>query len=559
MRRVTCFIISTVLLMLSCTATLAQDSPAPFGNLDVITAQNANRITEITSLGVGMYGIPFWSDEQTFYFPSTAGIWKYSMSDLQHPVKLAESDAPSYPPLPNSLFQSQEIRSPTPMTESTDHRYKVSAAPGDFGGTIYLFIKDTQTNRTIKQLTADELRLRTYSGIIFRPQFVGHTLFYIYKSTLYRWRPEMNEEALIQSAGDLAFSPNGHFVIDFTLTATADSPISFKVYRLDSAPATMIYNPNYAGTDRWQSLAFSPDGLHVATGGNNGNVRIWDVPSDGSRYFDIGKPKEFNETQVVDLAYSHDGHYIGGVVTTVSGSYAFLLDAQTHAEVARINGRSYNGVTFFGSIGFHPMENVVAFGGADGTIRLWDISDLIAKKSIEVDTAWRVLHAHTDMVTAIVFSEDGNKIASASWDTTVRIWDYQTGKNSLTLNAHSDQVWTVAFNPQATLLASAGDDGAVKLWNLDTQKDVTLSQVVKKNLYSSLRMSDLAFNRDGTVLATTRINGDISLFNVATHQQITTFNGGDTIWHIAFNRAGTLLASASAGDTSVRIWGIPQQ
>jgi len=557
MRRLTRFIISTVLLLISCAATFAQDNPAPFGNLEVITAQNASRITEITGLGVGMYGIPFWSsDEQEFYFPSTAGIWKYSMSDLQHPVKVAMT----VPPYAASSVDWETIKSKTFFTYSPDKHLELYINAGETSRDIYVYVQDAQTHKLIQTLRVDKPTLRTYSGILFTPQIIGNDLYYLWRTKLYRLQLATGQqEMVIEKPNDLAFSPNGNFVIDFTLTATADSPVTFKVYRLDSVPATMIYNPYYAGTDRWQSLAFSPDDLHIATGGNNGNVRVWDMPTQGLRYFDIGKPQEYAERQTVDLAYSHDERYIAGVVTTVVGSYAFLLDAQTHAEVARINGRSYNGVAFFGSVAFHPTENVVAFGGADGSISLWDISGLIAKQKVELDAASRVLQAHTDMVTSIVFSEDGNKLASASWDKTVRIWDYQTGKNSLTLNAHNDQVWAVAFNPQATLLASASDDGAAKLWNLDTQNDVTLSQIVKENQYSSLRMSDLAFNGDGTVLATARVNGDIALFNVATHEQITTFNGGDSIWHIAFNRAGTLLASASAGDTSVRLWGIPQQ
>ncbi len=557
LRSIHCTMVVMVVLSICCTTMMAQNSTFDLDNLQVINSQNAGLIKEVASLGVGMYGIPFWSsDEQEFYFPSTAGIWQYSMSDLQHPFTVSIS----VPPLVQPTIDYENVRSKTFVTYSPDQRFAVFANGGETGGSIYLFIEDAKTHVLIQTLYADKPTFRTYSGILFIPQFYGDDLFYLSKKMLYRWNPTTGqEEMLIEKPANLAISPNGNFVINFTLTATADSPISFKVYRLEAARAMLIFNPSYSGTDRWQSLAFAPDGQHISTGGNNGNVRIWDVLSQGSRYFDVGKPQEFAERQIIDLAYSHDGRYVAGIVTTVGGSYAFLLDAQTRAELARINSGSYNGINFFSCLTFHPQDNVVAFGGADGSIRLWDMKDLIAQHNVDRESASRVLLAHSDLVSSIVFSKDGNKLASSSWDKTVRVWDYHTGVSLLSLNAHSDQVWAVDFNPQATLLASGGDDGAVKLWDLATQKAVLLSQIIKKNQYSPLRISDLAFNHDGTVLATVGISGDISLFDVATHQQITTFNGGNTIWHITYNQAGTLLASASAGDTSVRLWGIPQQ
>ena len=88
----------------------------------------------------------------------------------------------------------------------------------------------------------------------------------------------------------------------------------------------------------------------------------------------------------------------------------------------------------------------------------------------KVPSTWspelQLLEGHSSWVNAIAFSQDGQLLASASDDGTVRLWDPATGEHKQTLQGHSGPVSAVAFSQDGQLLASASDDGMVRLLSL---------------------------------------------------------------------------------------------
>lgn len=70
----------------------------------------------------------------------------------------------------------------------------------------------------------------------------------------------------------------------------------------------------------------------------------------------------------------------------------------------------------------------------------------------------------------MAFSPDGTRIASAGRDSTIRLWNAQSGQQEGVLTGHEDAVTAVAFTPDGHHLASGGIDGTVRIWDVDTGK-----------------------------------------------------------------------------------------
>jgi WD40 repeat protein len=110
-------------------------------------------------------------------------------------------------------------------------------------------------------------------------------------------------------------------------------------------------------------------------------------------------------------------------------------------------------------VAFSPDGRRLALASDDRTVKVWD-----AVTGQEILN----LQGHPDKVASVAFSPDGRRLASASEDGTVKVWDAATGQETLTLQGHTGPVTSVAFSPDGRWLAAGGRDGTkgiLRLWD----------------------------------------------------------------------------------------------
>ena len=99
-----------------------------------------------------------------------------------------------------------------------------------------------------------------------------------------------------------------------------------------------------------------------------------------------------------------------------------------------------------------------------GSVKLWDMAD--------ARTWERRVHGHADAVYAVSWSADDRRLASASLDHSIRLWDAETGREIATLRGHTNWVEALSWSPDDRRLASGSHDGTIKLWDAGTGREI---------------------------------------------------------------------------------------
>ncbi|MDF5751814.1 hypothetical protein P3X83_04190, partial [Spongiactinospora sp. TRM90649] len=118
-------------------------------------------------------------------------------------------------------------------------------------------------------------------------------------------------------------------------------------------------------------------------------------------------------------------------------------------------------------VAFDPRGHTLATASADGTARLWDITDPRRPRLLAT------LTGHTNAVSDVAFDPRGHTLATASFDGTARLWDVtdpaRPGPPTV-LAGHTARVLSVAFDPRGGVLATGGADSTVRLWDTDVAR-----------------------------------------------------------------------------------------
>ncbi|MGB3759286.1 MAG: AAA-like domain-containing protein [Rivularia sp. (in: cyanobacteria)] len=185
-------------------------------------------------------------------------------------------------------------------------------------------------------------------------------------------------------------------------------------------------------------------------------------------------------------------------------------------------------------VSLSPDGLKMASASDDKTLKLWNREGNLLK----------TFKGHDSRVYSVSFSPDGKKLASASNDNTVKLWKLD-GTLLKTFKGHSRKVLSVKFSPDGTKLISASHDETVKLWNLD-------GTLVKTFKGHTATVYDVDFSPDGKTIASSSFDGKVKIWNI-NGKLLKTLNHNDWVFAISFSPDGEKLASAGR-DKKVKIW-----
>ncbi|MFH2008392.1 MAG: serine/threonine-protein kinase [bacterium] len=184
---------------------------------------------------------------------------------------------------------------------------------------------------------------------------------------------------------------------------------------------------------------------------------------------------------------------------------------------------------------------LLATASKDGTVRLWHAAD-----GREVGR----LDAHAGPALGLAASRDGRTLAAGYGDGATRLWDVATQRLVATLKGHRGSVSGVAFSPDGRTLATAGQDGISQLWDVAQRRKVAAFTQERE------RLLGVAYSPDGRLLATSTLSGKVTLYDVAKRHRVAELAGHrGPVWSVTFSPDGRTLAS-SGMDESVRLWDV---
>jgi WD40 repeat protein len=150
-----------------------------------------------------------------------------------------------------------------------------------------------------------------------------------------------------------------------------------------------------------------------------------------------------------------------------------------------------------------------------------------------------VLEGHERSISAVTFSPDGQILASASSDLTLRLWNVNSGALLLTLEGHKLYINAITFSPDSKALASASNDMTVRLWN--TSSGAAVSTL---NGHRSF-VDAVAFSSDSQILASASSDETVRLWEASTGALLSIFETGTTVRQLSFAVDGSCLVTSN--------------
>jgi WD40 repeat protein len=232
---------------------------------------------------------------------------------------------------------------------------------------------------------------------------------------------------------------------------------------------------------------------------------------------------------VKSLEFLKDGNLL-----VACGSNVILMDRQGH-QIRVFSGYT----TDIWSFSYNQPTARITAGSYSKSIKVWDFNT--AKQVM-------TLEGNEKSCLPVCFNPAGTLIASGSLDQSVRLWNAIDGKQIKKLSIHSANIFAVKFDPSGKYLLSCSGDKTIRLWNVEEGK------VIRTYVGHKSAVFDAQFSPDGMHILSCDADKNIILWETATGKKLYTFTGHTgPVNAVRFNNEGTGFLSAS-DDHTVRYW-----
>jgi len=299
-----------------------------------------------------------------------------------------------------------------------------------------------------------------------------------------------------------------------------------------SALFSVLNSPNVLYT--WQdeaivsAAAYDPTGRYIAIGNTNGMGRLLDTKSRDLVY------RIEMTTSINSLAFSPDGTRLA----IATDDTAEVWNVQTGEKIYSLAG--HDGYSIH-CIEYSPDGNLIATGGEDWNVKIWNASN----GSLKV-----TLPSHTDAVNSVDFSPDGTRLVSGSSDDTVILWDLEN--NDLLykfrpdgFNTNEYEVYSVSFNPWGDRIISGGYKTVV-IWDAFDYTEVSRLSGNRAQVYKAI------FAPDGLSMLTASASVKIWDYYFGTERYNLSSHRGE-VTSAAYSKDGNYLLTGS-WDNTAKLW-----
>ena len=321
-----------------------------------------------------------------------------------------------------------------------------------------------------------------------------------------------------------AFSPDGKKV----LSASSDN--NLKLWEVTPGAEVQISKGIFSNV---MALAFSPDSKKILSASSDKTLKLWNVKT-GEKL----KTFKGHSLGLWDCVFSPDGMR---VLSASHDETMKLWNVETGEDLMTFMGHSDS----LKGCAFSPDGKKVLSASADMTLKLWDV-----KTGRELKT----FKGHSGIVKTCIFSPDGKKIISGSTqkmfsasgmpftgppDMTLKLWDVKTGKELKTFIGHIDGVRSCVFSPDGKKILSASYDKTLKLW------DVKTGTIIRTFIGHSDGVNDCAFTPDGKKILSVSSDSTLRVWDIETCGELAIFPILGPAFSIAVNKEEVLIV---AGD-----------